>query len=326
MAKKLNPYINYTPKKIKARPKGYQQKIHLKLSKRVHDDFKKMGIKSTWNESQKFASKVLYQKYKNENISDIRVTELDTVIQRNVKQEFEKENVPIREIVEECGSVFSVPISDLTLIEWYDVGNALRLIPDDVKIRVSGGNYGSINISKKSEVEYHSSGISEIVNKIRNDVNNDSGSDIVWEGITKLVPGRKDNGSNCNYFIDFVLEINGDLVFTSEKEVIKEEEIPSFGPEEIQSRIMTKKQIEKESKIRREEAKLKREQNKIEKDKIEAAKKRKRAKEAPKEEPVKQDFAKILELLRKDYDDGLLSVKEYKKERARILKKLDNNS
>lgn len=322
MAKRNNPYINYTSKKIKPRPKGYQQKIHLKLSKRVHDDFKKMGIKSTWNESQKFASKVLYQKYKNQNISDIKLTELDTVIQRNVKQE--KENIPIREIVEECGSVFSVPISDLTLIEWYDIGDAIRLIPSDVKIRVSGGNYGSIQISKRGDVEYHNSGIATIVNKIRDDINNDSGSDVVWEGITKLVPGRKDNGSNCNYFIDFVLEVNGVLVSTNEKEIIKEDEIPSFTQEEIKTRKLTKSQIEKEARIRRDAAKIKREQEKVEKEKIESAKKRKRAKEAPKEEEesINQDYAEILRLLRKDFDDGIIDKETYRKRIGKIYDKM----
>jgi len=321
MAKRKNPYINYQAKQTKkAKPKGYYHKIHLKLAKRVHSDFKKMGIRSTWNESQSFASKVLYQKYKNVFISKIDLKEVDLQISQRIPGVVSKSNIPIKEIVEECGSVFRVPANDLLQIEWYDIGNALIVIPTDVKIRISGGVYGSTSIGKREEFDYHNSGISSIVNNIRNAVNNESGSDYIWNGIAKLVPDRKDDGNNCNYFIDFVLEINGESIFVGEKE-IEQKEVFGLTEEEIKTRKLSKKQAEKESKIRRDEAKKKAAEARLENEKIEAAKKRKRAVGPPKEEKstVVFNLDEALNRLTKEYDRGIWTVKEYKKERSRLI-------
>lgn len=320
MARK-NPYINYSPKKIaKQKPKGYALKIHLKLSKRVHSDFKKLGIKSSWNESQKFASRVLYERYKDSYVSNIDFRDVDLITQETVKKE-SKVNLPIKEIVEECGSVFRVPEADLIDIDFWAIGDAISRIPGDVKIRVSGGSYGGTGIDKQINFNYHSNGISTIVANIRPDAK-ENYSDIVWVGLRKLVPGRSDNGKECNYFIDFVLEINGEFVSLSGTEV-ERKEVFGLTPEEIQQRQLTKKQIGKEVEKRREQAKIDAAKKREEQAKIDAAKKRKRPTAAPKEEPKQSVIFNLNEALDKLYEEyklGIYDVNEYKKEKSKLIK------
>lgn len=98
-----------------------------------------------------------------------------------------------------------------------------------------------------------------------------------------------------------------------------------LSQEEIKNRKLSKKQAEKISKQRRAEKKEELRLKKIEEEKIQKAKKRKRAKQTPK---TKEDTASsvvfnldtALDRLSKEYDKGIWSVADYKKERSRLIK------
>jgi superfamily II DNA or RNA helicase len=137
-------------------------------------------------------------------------------------------------------------------------------------------------------------------------------SGATWVGVRKLKKGKKNDGSPCNYFIDFVLSTDGDVDYSDE---VFGEEI-SLTPEQEAQRDERRKQIEE---IKRQRAKARR------------AKQRKRPKSAkqPVSAPKKQDaerekqLVKALELLRKDFDDGIFTKAEYKKERAKLISKFE---
>jgi len=317
-------YIDYKPNPIpkssnnvsKARAK------HLKISKRVYADFKKKGIVKSWNESQKFTSENLYQSFKDKPISKIKVTEIDNSLDQILTFRTSKPNVPIAEIVEECGNVFTVPNEDIIGIDFWAIGNVIENIAGNIKVRVSGGPYGSTEIEKAGSISYHGSGISSIINNLRPDTT-ENYSDVVWIGITKLVPGRPNDGKNCNYFIDFVLEMDGNFVEQKEQEV----QLPNQGElsaEEIERRKLTKKQAEKEAKKRREALKIEREENKAKQSKIAEAKARKRGKEPKKETEENKkavtffDLNKALDTLREDFKDKVYTVEEYRKEKSKL--------
>ncbi len=322
-------YSDYKPNPIaKGKSQAKLRAIHLKIAKRVHADFKKKGIKSTWNESQKFASENLFQNYKEKPISKIRVTEIDDSLDLVLNFRTSKPNVPIKEIVEECGNVFKVPNEDLQGIDFWAIGNAIENIASDVKVRVSGGRYGGTSIEKAGELDYHNSGIAAIVNNIRPDTK-ENYSDVIWVGITKIVPGRKNDGKNCNYFIDFVLEMDGEFVAQNEQEV----ELPNQGEltqEEIETRKLTKKQAEKEARKRREELKNKRAESKEKENKLKEAKSRQRGTEKPKETAEPQTFIfdlnKALDTLREDYKDGIFTKDEYRSERIKLIDLYDKKN
>lgn len=302
---------------------GYTRKTYLRLTQKVHEHLKKKGLKPKWNETQKFVSLYLFQQYKGQLISKIDYKDVFSIVDNELPSAQKIDlNLNIEEEI--CGSVFSVPMSDYILIEWYDIGTAIRIIPGDVKIRVNAGPFGVTVIDIRSNLDYHNAGIADIVAGIRSEVNKNSDA-YFFEGETKLVPGRKDNGSNCNYFIDYVLEINGVKVPSSGVSVDNITTFSEFTQEEFKERKITKKEIESERRKQIAENKKKRQENKEKEGKLIAAKQRTRAKEMPPEAPeveIKQDYAKIMELLYRDYKEGLITIKEYQKARAKIINKL----
>jgi hypothetical protein len=307
---------------------GYTRQVYLRLTKNVYSYLKRKGLNPTWNETQKFVSLYLFEKYKKTQLSKINYSEVFKIVDyetiNNKKQ--------ISELIEidpyledDCESVFLVPINDYLLIEWFDINTAIQIIPEKVKIRVNAGPFGITNIDFRKNINYYNDGISNIVANIRKEVNNKSGVDYFFEGETKLIPGKKDNGNNCNYFIDFVLEIDGIKVPSSGLVVDENITLKEITSDEFNSRKINKKEIENKRRKEIQENKKAREIKKQEEQKLVAAKKRKRGIDKPsedKENEEKQDYAKILELLYRDWKEGTLSTAEYKKLRSKILKKL----
>lgn len=187
------------------------------------------------------------------------------------------------------------------------------MIPDNVKIRVNAGELGVTDIVKNGEVDYNMSGISSIVEEIRKLTDNGSGPS--WNGYRKLVPGKPDDGSNCNYFIDFLLDTVGvDFGLT---DFYEETYIPS--EEELEKRKESLKNIEKLKKQRLKQL----EEGKTKREKIEKAKTRKRPTEKPKEETATTTVFNLDEQLKQlfeEYKLGIYDAKEYKVEKNRLIK------
>ena len=146
------------------------------------------------------------------------------------------------------------------------------------------------------------------VNLIRENQENLSGA--TWVGVRKLKRNKKNDGSPCNYFIDFVLSTDGNVDYSDE---VFGEQI-SLTPEQEAERNARRDKVEK---IKRERAKARR------------AKQRKRPKttKQPKTATPQPDrekqLVKALELLRKDFDDGIFTKAEYKKERSKLISKFE---
>ena len=298
---------------------GYKKKVYLKIAKRVHSELKKKGLKPKWNESQKFAAQFVYPKYKNQLLSKITNKSVDTalayeLVKTNNEIDLDQIESSLLEVKEDCGSVFKVPTEDIISIEWWDIGNALRLIPDNVKIRVNAGGLGTTDIIRNGEVDYQMSGISSIVGEIRKLTDNGSGPS--WNGYRQLIPGKQDNGNVCNYFIDFLL----DTVAVEIEEKDFYEESIDLTEEEFAKRKQTLKNIEKFKKQRIEE----REESRKKREKAEKAKTRIRPTEKPKDvvetTTTVFDLDSGLKQLFEEYKLGIYDNKEYKKEKNRLIK------
>lgn len=295
---------------------GYKKKVYLKLAKRVHADLKKKGLNPKWNESQKFTSEYLYPKFKNELLSKINFTKIDKALNIQLdknREEIEEEFdlvIPIPELDEDCGSIFKVPIEDILSVEWWAINEQLRIIPYNVKVRVNGGGFGSTEIAKAAEIDYTYE-LSPIVEEIRKFTNNGSGPS--WTGVQKIVPGKKDDGKNCSYFIDFILDAEGVVIEDFDKQAFE-----PLTEAEKETRLQTIKQAEIDKKERGKQ----RDEARLIKDKLDASKKRKRPKEQPKEEDTKTifDLTKGLQQLFEEYKLGIYDAAEYKKEKAKLIK------
>ena len=297
---------------------AYKKKVYLKIAKRVYFDLKKKGQNPTWNESQRFASQFVYPKYRNQLISKISNKSIDDTLDFALVKTKDRINISEQEYdliipKEVCGSVFKVPNEDIISIEWWDIGNAIRIIPDNVKIRVNAGDLGITDIVKNGEVDFNMSGISTIVEEIRKYTNNGSGP--TWNGYRKLIPSKVDDGSNCNYFIDFILDTVGVEIGLGDFY----EETYISSEEELGKRKESLKNLEKLKKQRLKQL----EEGKAKREKIEKAKTRKRPTEKPKEETATTTVFNLDEQLKQlfeEYKLGIYDAKEYKVEKNRLIK------
>ena len=117
-------------------------------------------------------------------------------------------------------------------------------------------------------------------------------------------------GNPCNYFIDFVLNVGGVSVDDTQE---VEGEIVPLTFEQKKVRLQRQKEVEKAARARSKARKAKeRERPKAEKPKPEE-----------KVKVDKKDILEALKLLKEDFKEGIFTKEEYKKERAKLIDKLE---
>ena len=204
------------------------------------------------SERRKIVSKDLYPKFKEGKIS---VRELNREIKVIVTA------LPPQEV---CNPLY-LSTSYLTAIEYYEIDNQIRRqLPQCLDIRVNGGSYGMTKIFNTSNYNYYSDGVKKIIEKIRIDVQNDSGT-AYFTGIVKLKPRRKNDGNGDNYFVDYVLYLNDEPEASDEaadfilpkKENKKVERVRDFLSIRFNELVKEKKKRQRQAKKKKAEAKSK---------------------------------------------------------------------
>lgn len=324
MAKHKNKAINLNDPEIRRRrllnQKGYRNKIFSKIASRVHAEAKKQGIRQSWTESQRFASKYVYPDYRDELLSKIDLHEVDRVIvrgQQDLSRQLEVEQPEQLPVQESCASVWDVPDAIIISIDWWDIQNTLNVLPGNLNIRINAGSdFGVTEIAQNNDFPYHASPIKSIVERIRAAVANASGP--IWSGSRKVKPGRKDDGKDCSYFIDFILFVDGIPVGSSDsidtevfEAVVPEEKVPEhISPGEKMEILKNREKERKKAQADRE--------------KQQKAKRRERPKQKPAEPeaPPQQNFAEILKQARADFDLGLITKKQFRQLYDMIIKRI----
>ena len=229
-------------------------KLYNALVKRLGEANKKANGSQTLSvsERRKIVSKELYPKFKEGKIS---IREVNRDIKAIITA------LPPQEV---CNPLY-LSTSYLTAIEYYEMDNQIRMqLPQCLDIRVNGGNYGSTKIFNTSNYNYYSDGVKKIIEKVRVDVQNDSGT-AYFTGIVKLKPRRKNDGNGDNYFVDYVLYINDEPEASDEeadftlpkRENKKIEKVRDFLSVKFNELVKDKKKRQRQAKKRREEAKRK---------------------------------------------------------------------
>lgn len=324
MAKKKKQ-INLNDPEVRRRrivqEKGYSTKVFMKLAKRVHADLKKRGENPTWNESQKFVSRYLFSKYKGQYISKIDLGRVDYTVGQIREDQLHGISYYPTEPAEACGSAWAVlrDNPELYSFDWWELQNKLPEIPADVKIRVNAGDqFGYTDIAYAGDIDYFGSGIKAIVEAIRDYFKGASGPS--WAAEIKTRPGRQDDGKNCSYFIDFVLEVDGAAIQIYSTP--GEQHVVTPPKKEIDDSNLSPKEI-KEIKAKR---KKDQEARKAQQEKVSKSKNRQRPTSKPKEKTGSgQDYNAILQRLYDEYKEGIIDVKEYKRDRARIYKMMERD-
>lgn len=96
-------------------------------------------------------------------------------------------------------------------IGWFELDDfIMSVLPDCIYIRIDAGRFGKTRIFNTRNYNYTRNGVKQIVENIREQVENDSSVDISFTGFKKLRKGKTNDGTPENYFIDFIVVINGE--------------------------------------------------------------------------------------------------------------------
>lgn len=302
--------------------------------------------KSKNKASQKPASKALSKYNKilgifgaiNNKLSQDRklsVAEMRRVITTSIYPFYKDKPLKVREVQRKINGIVEMiparqdcdinllPISSYAIVDWFAIDEHLeRIMPNCIWVRVNAGGYGTTTIFNTRNYAYHKGYVRQIIENLRELANNESQLEFI--GVKKLKAGRANDGNTENYFIDFILAINGrpidNTVPVNYKIKTKEGKQQARRVRDIMSEKMAKLKSEKR---KVSQAKKRTKQN-IEQLK-EMAKAGKRYKSEAGKFAVSAIKSKIFNqtrtLIEKDYKKGIITKAEYDK----AIKKLYSN-
>lgn len=294
-----------TPMKKPTKKNNKPQKLFAKLVKVTKKRFDKDPLlKRPYNEVQKWVSQNLYKNFKGQSPSKVKITDIQNAIEAVISQKIQK-------IV--CGSVFQVPDGDIEEQNWWEFFDNLKNISANVKTRLNAGNYGVSDILVAEDLQRDSEAF-KIINEIRSASNNKSGSTII--GFRRVLPGKKDDGDPCSYFIDFILSEKGVLVDDASDEVFLTEEQSEESMAARRERLKTFKK-ERSQRARKQKAKKRKRPQSTEQEKTES---QEMAQRRPSDIRALNAAMTKLEGF---YNKKLITKKEFKTLLAELIKKFE---
>ena len=315
-----NKPTNKKVNKPKAKkPNG--RKTWLKVAKKVHELNKKKKLGWTWSESMRFASKNVYPNFKGKTHNKVKLSDIELEFNTEIQQGKQPVPTPTPKPIENCFSALKVPAEDLIEREWWSIADDDVWINFDsnLPMRFAFDNIIDTGIIKKSEMPN--------MMEIREDIRR-SGQKYGLVIFKVLIqPNKKDDGKPCSYYVLVTLENS------SYDQNLKDGEI--YGQ-------MTEGDLSEEQIAQREERKREREKLMKQKTSKKEAKTRERPKEVePKsitktESKVDIEFekiklqkesrdtlARILDGLRQDFKDGLITKRQFQQRQQQIIEKFE---
>jgi hypothetical protein len=313
--------------KNKPKQKGKKvdgRKSWLKVAKKVHELNKKQKLGWTWTESMRFASQKVYPKFKGKSEKKIKISEITDEFNVGIQTYGKTPPTKLGKVQEICFSALNVPAEDLIEREWWSIADDDIWINFDENLPMRFAFDGIIDtgIIKKSQMPN--------MMEIREDIRKTG----IKYGLVifKILvqPNKKDDGKPCSYYILVTLENS------SYDQSLKEGEI--YG--QITEEDLTEEQLQK-----REQRKLEREKLMKQKTSKKKAKERERPKEVePKKatktksttqgnielEKIKLEKSRVealkavLDILRQDFKDGILTKRQYLQRQKQIIEKFEN--
>lgn len=142
-------------------------------------------------------SKELYPKFKSK--AKVLAREINSDLRKIVK------GLPPKEI---CNPLY-LSEAYLSFVEYYELDNHIRtVLPDCLDVKVSAGQYGKTKIFNTRNYNYNSDGVKKIIENVREDLAKNQSGMAYFNGVVKLKPKRKNDGTPDNYFVDYILYVN----------------------------------------------------------------------------------------------------------------------
>lgn len=348
MAKK-NPKkqaVKGKPQQKWQKKRNTRLKFYNKTVKITRDELKKKGLDISYNNARKFTSNFVYSKFKGFPPSKVKASEIREVAQKAIDENLTA--APLPQPAEFIDPRI-IPEYDVDGIQYWEMNDFLTGAGDNNIFNsraLQGANSGknlrfeviagaTDRTGELTLLEYDGvlSGVLAIIENIRELVDNGSGP--YFSGTVGKRAGMTDPNNPDTYVLQFILYVN-------DQPVVPPDETVTMLPQ----RELTAEEYEAEK--RRLADKVAR-QDEIDRRKEEAAraKARKTAKRPTKKKKVKEpepapqppakekktrgdrvlelneQKIKELEMLRKDLDDKIITKKEYKADRERIMQQYE---
>ena len=212
MPKKNNPKGKKVPTKpikgkskpiTKSKPKAkkFGTKVYWMVYRVVAQAAKEEKITWNYKKIRKFTSEKVFPYFKGQDPNKLNVADIKAVVYSLIGKSSEFYNPLL------------IPTATTTGIFWFDLDEFLdvklkaEVDPLNLRFAVDGGTYGNTGIMNIKEYEFYTSGLQQIYEDIRGELENTS--DAEWSGIAVLRDGYKDDGKTDSYYLRFTLFING---------------------------------------------------------------------------------------------------------------------
>jgi len=323
-------------------------RFYAKAVKITRKELKKAGVEISYNSARKFTSQYVYVRFKGLPTSKIKASEISKVADEAINSGLT--SVPLAPKAVEFIDPRAISEIDITDIMYWELNDYLTGAADyniyqaralkgmnygkNLRFEIIGGPDNRTGQLTLLEYDGVLSGVIPLIEGIREEVNNQSGPYFVGSVGTRS--GMTDPANPDTYILQFILYVDDQPVVPPDTTVtmLPQQTMTQAEYEEYKRNLASKIGRQDEIDARKEEA-LKSRARKTAK----RPTKKKQVKEpiAP-QEPAKKEpksrgdrvlelnkqKIRELEMLRKDLDDKIISKKEYKADRDRLMKQYED--
>jgi len=312
MANKKRKVTQATRNKLRRASKLYQ-----KVRKNTQKELERRGQPIKGKELTAFVREKVYGEFKGLSPNEVRIADINDAVERAVTGTG----------ILQTGEFFNpiaIPETLISGIFWFDIDNFIEVDltaetgGKNLRLEVNAGEYGTTGIIELSEYTYEGSGLAEIIEQVREFVEDDSES--YWEGEARVRPRLKDDGNPDSYFLQFTLYVGGTQVppsatFEEPAPIDKIEETIEERRKKRREIVKRRKELakQKREKVKKKEAKMRKRPTKKEAPKAEAPERAKNVQEAlNRQERLLKDSKDL-------FDAGILTKKKFIAERKAII-------
>jgi hypothetical protein len=315
-----------TNKKVTSKAKKPNgRKTWLKVAGRVHELNKKQNLGWTWAESMRFASKKVYPKFKGKSVSKVSLKDIELDFKNALQEGQPPMPTPKGKLKEICFSALNVPAEDLIEREWWTIADDDVWINFDsnLPMRFAFDNIIDTGIIKKSEMPN--------MMEIREDIRK-SGIKYGLVIFKVLVqPNKKDDGQPCSYYVLVTLENSSYDQNLKDGEIYGQMTEGDLSEEQIAQREERRKQRDKlmKQKASKKQAKERERPKEVEPKSITKTKAKPKEESSLELEKIKLEKSRVealksvLDILRQDYKDGILTKRQYLQRQKQIIEKFE---
>jgi len=311
--------------------KNNSLKLFNKLAKRAYKVSKKRKLGWKWSDAQKWTSGNLFQKYKGaKNLSKIKVTEIDIQVTGILDGTISSSTAPIvvkKKSRVNCFNPFDIAPEFLDTFEWFDIVEKVSILNNDVQVNLDlefdGNVFAKTGIIKK-ELLPNLLAIREDMRK----VNSKSGYYNNISFFIVLIEGEEDDSTiGCNYYI--LITFDGSLAFDTvnskgliRNSFVTKSQMPTDELERIE--LINKQRQEAQKLLSKNKAKNFNLPTKVQPKATQPLPTTPKDKSEQELKTIRwQEFNKAKESFRRDFDEGIITKKQYKDIILKLESKLE---